>query len=296
MQNAYDRPPLPSSPSYNNQANQYQPSPYDQAGPNQYQPGFNNQGNQYQPGAFNQANQYPNQYVPGNVPPAYPPPGPPLGPGYMPPQQAPRRKTRWGLIIGIIAGVLVLACIGTSVLAVGGLYSLGKTVNKQASATAVANTVATPATTDTTPAADTTPVTTPAPSANGESPSGTAVDPNAAAIVTNAKTGKGFNEVDATPKDPTTNFKPNEQIYIVFKLNNDKVDYTTQKIYVSAKLYLNNTMVSKSDPLFIDKARIGGYFAGSVSGPGQGATELYLCYTANCSDAKLAQVVNFTVA
>ncbi len=293
IQNAYDRPPLPSSPSYNNQGNQYPPSPYDPAGPNQYQPGFNNQA--YQPGAFNQnqaiPNQYPNQYGPGNVPPVYPPPGP----GYMPPQQAPCRKTRWGLIVGVIAGVLALACIGASVVFVGGVYSLGKTVSKTTSTI----TVTTPASANTTPAADTTPAgtnTTPAANSNGESPSGLAIDPNAALIVTDAKTGKGFNQADATPTDPTTTFKTGDQIYIVFKLNNDKVDYTTQKIYVSAKLYINNVMVSKSDPLTIDKPRVGGYFAGSSSNTGQGATEIYLCYKSDCSDAKLAQVVNFTVA
>ncbi len=303
VQNSYDRPPMPSSPSYNNQANQYPPSPYDPSGPNQYQPGLNNQANQYQPGGLNQNQpppyQYPNQYTPGGMPPAYPPPGP----GYMPPPQAPRRKTRWGLIIGIIAGVLILACIGTSLLIAGAVSSGSKAVSKQA--TAAASTASTPASTDTTPAANTTPAadatpagtdTTPAATSNGASPSGLSIDPTAASIVTDAKTGKGFNSVDATPKDPTTNFKTGEQIYIVFKLNNDKVDYTTQKIYVTAKLYLNNTMVSKSDPLFIDKARVGGYFAGSSDGAGQGATELYLCHTANCSDAKLAQVVNFTVA
>lgn len=292
MQNAYDRPPLPSSPSYSNQGNQYPPSPYDPAGPNQYQPGFNNQA--YQPGTFNQNQVAPNQYGPGSVPPVFPPPVP----GYMPPQQAPRRKTRWGLIVGVIAGILALACIGASVLFVGGIYSLGKTVNKQATATASASTVTTPASTDTTPAANTTPASTnatPAANSNGGSPSGAAIDPNAASIVTNAQTAKGFNQVDGSPKDPTTTFKTGDQIYIVFKLNNEKVDYTTQKIYVNAELYINNTIVSKSDPLTIDKPRVGGYFAGSSSKTGQGATEIYLCYKPDCSDAKLAQVVNFTV-
>lgn len=314
MQNSYDRPPLPSSPSYNNQANQYPSSPYDSAGQNQYQPGFNNQPNQYppssydpagqnqyQPGAFNQSqaapNQYPNQYTPGGMPPAYPPPGP----GYMPPQQTPRRKTRWGLIIGIIAGVLILACIGASALFVGGVYSLGKTVNQQATATAAANTtVATPAGTNTTPAAATPAGTDTTPAANsnstGASPSGLTVDTNAASIVTSAQSARNVDQNTAAAVDPTSTFKAGDRVYVVFKVNTDKIDFTTQKVYVGAKFYVDNVFAQKVDPITFDQAAPGGYFAGTYKVASKGTAELYLCYKSDCSDGKLAQVVNFTVA
>ncbi len=99
-------------------------------------------------------------------------------------------------------------------------------------------------------------------------PSGSLIDSNAASIVINPQMGKGFNQADATPQNPTTTFKHGEQFYIVFQLNNNEVDYTTQKIYVSAKLYINNKMDSKSAPLFIDKARVGGYFTGTSKSTG----------------------------
>ncbi len=293
MQNPYDRPP--SSPSYNNQPNQYPSSPYNQIEPNPYPPGsFNqSQANPYQPGSFNQnqANPYPNQYAPGGMPPAYPPPG------YMPPQQQPRRKTRWGLIIGIIAGVLVLACIGSSVLV---LARLGRsTANTQATSTAntqttpAANTTpagsnATPANTNTTPAANS--------NSTGVSPSGLTIDPNAASIVTDAQSAKNVNQDTAAPVDPTSTFKAGDRVYVVFKVNNNKVDVTTQKIYVGAKFYVDRVLAAKINPITFDTVVPGGYFAGTYKVASQGTAELYLCYKSDCSDEKLAQVVNFTVA
>lgn len=289
IQNPYDRPVQPSSPSYNNQANQYQSSP-----------------NLYQPGSFNQNQAVPNQYAnqyPG-VPPAYPP-------GYLPPQQQqpPRRKTRWGLIIGIIAIVLILACIGSSFLVVGGLYNIGKSVNAQATATAAASTSntsaatnTTPATnTNTTPAASTNPAdtnTTPAASSNstGANPSGLTIDTDAASIITDAQSARNVNQDTAAPVDPTSTFNAGDRVYVVFKLNNNKVNVTTQTVYVGAKFYVDSVLAAKINPITFDKPVPGGYFAGTYKVASKGTAELYLCYKSDCSDGKLAQVVNFTVA
>ncbi len=273
IQNPYDRPLQPPLPS---PANQYQPSP-----PNQYQPSPYNQ-NQGVP------NQYPNQYAMGNVPPGYPPPG------YMPPQPLPRRKTRWGLIIGIIAGVLVLACVGVSALGVG-LYNIGTAVNAHATATAAANTAndtttsaATPATTDTTPAANT--------NTSNASPSGVAIDADAASIVTDAQPAKGVDENTAAPKNATDMFKAGDRVYVVFKLNSAKFNPATQKLYVGAKFYVDDVLGTKITPITFDQPSPGGYFAATYKVPAKGTAELYLCYKVDCSDEKLAQVVNFTVA
>ncbi|GAC1368251.1 MAG: hypothetical protein NVS2B12_18600 [Ktedonobacteraceae bacterium] len=268
IQNPYDRPLQPPSPPYNN--NQYQSSPYNQATPGQFS----------------------NQYAGGNVPPVYPPPG------YMPPQQ-PRRKTRWGLIIGIIAGVLILACIGTSVV-VGGLYSVGKNAlnaDTTATATARTDTAATPVSntnqvTNTTPTAvDTAPGTT----STGVSPSGTPIDPDAATIVINAQSASGIDENTAAPKNLTSTFKTGDIVYVTFKLNSAKIDLTTQKIYVTAKLYIDKQLAAKFDPITFDKPSTGGYFSGTYKVASKGAMEIYLCSKSDCSDEKLAQVVEYTI-
>lgn len=287
MQNPYDRPSQPSSPSYSNQANQYPSFPYNQTEPNHYQPGSFNQ-NQAAP------NQYPNQYAPGSMPPAY------LPPGYVPPQP-PRRKTRWGLIVGIIAGVLLLACIGSSLLLARGFSGLTKSVSAQETTTYAATTANTPAATDATPAAGNTPAAadaTPAANSNatGASPSGLTVDTNAASIITDAQSARNVNKDTAAAIDPTSTFKAGDRVYVVFKLNNSKVDVTNQKVYVGAKFYVDGALAAKIDPITFDTPAPGGYFAGTYKVASTGVAELYLCYKSDCSDEKLAQVVNFTVA
>jgi hypothetical protein len=229
----------------------------------------------------------------GNMAPGYPPPSYP-SPGYMPPQQPPRRKTRWGLIIGVIAGVLVLSCIGASVIGVGALYNIGVSVNAHSTATAEATnnssttTDATPATTNTTPAANT--------NTDGTSPSGMAIDPSAASIITNAQSAMGADTNTAAPQNVTNTFKAGDRVYVTFKLNNDKIDFTTQKVYVTAKAYVDDVLATTISPITFDKPSPGGYFAGTYKVASTGAFELYLCYKADCSDEKLAQVVNFTVS
>jgi len=260
------------------------------------------QANQFPPAAFNQnqsmPNQYPNQYPMGNMPPSYPPPG------YMPPQQRPPRKRNVGLIIAVIAGVLVLACIVSSVLGVGALYNIGVAANATATAAASSSTTtktgstttdATPAATDTT-SADVTPTAAANTETNGSSPSGMALDSAAASIITDPQMARTIDETTAIPKDLTDTFKPNERFYVTYKLNSDKVNLATQKLYVNAKLYFNNTLSATADPITFDKPSPGGYFAYIYKAAGKGTFEIYLCYKSDCSDEKLAQVVNFTVS
>ncbi len=284
----YGGPPsMPSAPNYDPAIQ----NPYDRPS----QPQASPQANLFPPAAFNQnqgvPNQYPNQYPQGNALPNYPPPG------YMPPQQPPRRKTNVGLIIGVIAGVLVLACIASTVIGFGALYQIGKTAVAHSTAIASSSntTDTTPAATNTTPAAtDTTPAA--VADTNGASPSGMAIDPNAASIITNAQSASMIDDTTAAPKDTVNTFKPGERFYITFKLNGDKVDLTTQKVYVNAKLYFDNVLDATATPITFDRPSPGGYFAGTHKAAGKGTFELYLCYKADCSDEKLAQVLNFTVS
>ena len=291
--NPYEQPggqyPSPSSPSYNQaEPTRYAPPPspaYNQ--PNYNQPSYSqpNQQGYGQPSAPNNFNN--NQYG-NNVPPYAPIPGQQYGG----PQQ-PRRRSPWlWIILGIVA-VVVLACAG-------GTYAIIKAGSSSSSQTKSA----TPTTAQATPTTGdvqtipTSPQATPNTTNTGNTPSGDPIDSVASQIITDPQTATAVDNTTAAaqPGAVTSSFKTNQDIYVVFKLNLSNVDLNTQTLYVSARFYADGQKIFSAKPLKLIQTT-GGYFGAQYTDATQeGATELVLCQQADCSDAKVGQVVQFTVS
>jgi hypothetical protein len=244
-----------------------------------------------QPSQYPYAAPPPNQYggpaqQSGYVQPGYLPPGQGgYGGGMQPP---PKPRSRVGMIIGIVIGVVALLCIAGFVA----LYVIGKnsanTLN--ATATTIAATVTAEAVTPTT--ANTTPTTsgvTPTTVGQGTPPSGLVIDPTAASYVINPQMSSAVDS-NYHPTAPTTTFTTSQTIYATFKISASAPDG-----YVEAKWYSDGKFgfVSKK-PLAV-KGDYVGYLAAQYFTSTQGAVEYYFCIKSDCSDAKLADVTNFTV-
>jgi hypothetical protein len=221
---------------------------------------------------------------------------PPQQPGGMyapqqPPQQPPKRRSRLPLILGIIALVLIVACAGISFAVYQGLKQTGNSLVSSINATSTAD-AATTTSTSNTPTTSTTPTTTnatPTTSSSGASPSGLPIDSTAAGIITNAQMASG---VDSNFK-PTTvksTFGIKQTIYATFNIDPN----APPKGYVIGKWYSNGTYAFSSKILAVESNFVG-YLSAEYNIATQGTVELYWCVQANCSDAKLADVVNFTV-
>ncbi|GAC1378438.1 MAG: hypothetical protein NVS4B7_02010 [Ktedonobacteraceae bacterium] len=200
----------------------------------------------------------------------------------------PKRRSRVGLIIGIVAAVLVLGCVGVC----GALYVIGKNTvsNVQLTATAVAATQSasnnvTPTTNGATP---TTTNTTPTTSTSG-APSGLSIDPTAAGYITNPNLSTAIDS-NYNPTNPTTTFKVNQVIYATFR-----VEASAPDGYLTGKWYSDGKYAFSSKVLQSHAGGGLGYLAARYNVPTNATVELYFCMQSNCSDAKLAQVVNFTV-
>lgn len=208
--------------------------------------------------------------------PAQPQYGTPYGgtpPFTSPPPQ--RRGNRTGLIVGLIILLLVIL-IGGGVFA----YSQVSKNNNQAITSTPAATTAATATLVPTPTQST-----------NSSPSGVAISPAAASIITNPRmasaTDSNFN-----PTNLTTSFAVNKDIYVTYGLN-----LQGHTGYAEAKWYGDNRYIFTSKVLTLDKLDYDhGYFAAIYHIVTKGAVELYWCTKANCSDAQLAQVTMFTVS
>ena len=218
---------------------------------------------------------------PANVYGAPPPPnayGTPYAqtPGsYVPPGQPPTPPTRRkgpgvGLIIGII--VLVLLVVG------GGLLAI-----RAASSGSSTNTV-TPTATG---ASSTTPAATP--TSGTTTPSGAQIDPAAAAVITKAQSSSAIDSNDF-PTHVTSNFTVKQNIYVTFNLaTNGQSGYTEAKLYSDTTFLGNKILTIQSN---FDH----GYFTASFNQAATGTVELYWCTQSDCSDAKLATFVMFTVS
>ena len=261
----YGTPPPPSGiPSYNNPT-AYGTPPY----------GASNLPNPPDP----YGNQASNPY--GGSQSYAPPPPPVQQPVYTPgqfgsqmqgPQQKP--KSKLPLILGIVGGVVLLLCIGACAL----FYTIGKN-NTSTTTTGTATT-----TTDTTPAPTT--GTTPATGTTG--PSGLTVDPAAAAIITNVKSSSSIDS-NYHPTNPTSTFNVNQTVYVTFNLHLQQKGYAQVKWYVDGT-FGKDKILSLQDTTYTDA-----YFSETYLRAAKGAAEVYWCTQSDCSDAKLAAVVNFTV-
>lgn len=265
-------PPSSGTPSYNNPT-AYGTPPY--GAPNPPNP----------PDPY--GNQASNPYGGSN---AYAPPPPPMQqPVYAPgqfgsqvpgPQQKP--KSKLPLILGIVIGVVLLLCIGISAL----IYAASKnntTTTTTGTATTTTNTTPAP-TTGTTPAPTT--GTTPASSTTG--PSGLSVVPAAAAIITDVKSSSSIDS-NYHPTNPTSTFKVNQTVYVTFNL------HLTQKGYAEVKWYVDGTFGKSKILALQDVNFVDAYFSESYLTAANGTAEVYWCTQANCGDAQLAAIVNFTV-
>jgi hypothetical protein len=218
---------------------------------------------------------FPGQPGPGGYPMGQPMPGQP-GPYGTP--TPPKRRSRVGLIIGIVVLVLVLACAGIVV----------------AATIAARNTPSTTTTTTTTPAATTDTTTTaataqPTTAAASDVPAKSAIVPAAAAILSNPKTASAVDQ-NLLPTKLTSTFTTGQKIYVTFVINSQNKDG-----YIQIKWYQNGQSLT-SDILTHHAQNDRGYFSLAYNEPGDGAAAMYWCTQANCSDAQLAQVVQFSVS
>jgi hypothetical protein len=312
---SFDQPPPPnpnaygqsgsnySSPSYDqyNQtdATQYAPPPnqsnYNQP-PNYNQPNYNqpnyNQPNQQGYGVPPAPNNFNNNQYGNNVPPY----APQVGQQYGAPQQPPRRRSPWlWIILGIVV-VVILACAGGTYAIVKAGSNASQTKSSTATATQATPTSGDVQTIPTSPQA--TPTVGSNPSNTGSTPSGDPIDSTAAQIITDPQTATAVddNTAAAQPGSVTSNFKTNQDIYVVFKLNLSGVDLNSQTLYVSARFYADGAKVFSAKPLKLIQTT-GGYFGAQYYvSTQQGAAELVLCKQSDCSDAKVGQVVQFTVS
>lgn len=238
------------------------------------------------------------QYPPIQTPQQYPYQAPPSpyqpGQWQQPPSGSPPNKNRTGLIVGIIIGLVVLACIGSSVLAAPTLFNsnktnTGTTPSATSPATTVAQATATSAPTEV-PTAAPTPTT--APQQGG---SGAQVSPDAAAIITGTQTAKKVDTTTAGPIDPTTTFKPFETVYVTFTLDSDAHDFVQNPGFAEVKFYAGSSFIGKKN-IEVNRAAPGGYFTAVYYTETPGSAELYWCTKSSCDDEKLAQIAKFTIA
>jgi zinc-ribbon domain len=195
---------------------------------------------------------------------------------YVPPGQPPTPPTRRkgpgvGLIIGII--VLVLLVVGGGFLAIHAASGGSNTNTLTPTATTAQST--------------STPVVTPTTGAN--TPSGAQIDSTAAAIITKAQTASAIDSNDF-PTQLTSNFNVGQNVYVTFNLVTNG-----QSGYTEAKLYSDTSFVG-SKILTIQSNFDHGFFTVTLNQASTGTVELYWCAQSDCSDAKLATFVTFTVA
>jgi hypothetical protein len=128
-----------------------------------------------------------------------------------------------------------------------------------------------------------------------QTPAGNAIDPSAAAFITDIATASSVNPRTAEPGPLAQNFTTNATIYVVFHLNLKKFDFTSHHaVYVQAKFYGDKTYIYQRMLIFTQQAA-GGFFAVQYYQPKVGSVELYWCLKSDCSDGKLAQTASFTV-
>jgi len=201
--------------------------------------------------------------------------------------QPPKRRSRLGLILGIIALVLIVACAGISFAVYQGVKQAGNAVISSANATSTAISATSTSVAKTTPTTSTN--TTPTTSTSGNTgPSGTTIDPTAAGIITDAKMASAVDS-NYNPTKVTNTFVTKQTIYATFKIDANAPDG-----YVQGKWYADGKYAFSSKALAV-KGDFLGYLSAEYNIATQGTVELYWCTQSGCSDAKLADVANFTV-
>lgn len=215
------------------------------------------------------------------------PPQPAYGaPAYVPPQpyMQPQPKKRNGCVTAlIITLVVVVLIIGGSIAA--SVYFFNKTVSTVS--TAIPNFQATATTIDATANSILTPTTNT--SSSGGAPTAGQIDPTAASNITSAQTASGIDS-NYKPTNQKTSFNVGDTVYITYTAAGN-AGYTMAKIYRDGQFDIQS-----DSPTTVHSGDTNGYFNLTVNNPGQFVVGIYWCTQSSCSDAALAQVVNFTVS
>jgi hypothetical protein len=178
-----------------------------------------------------------------------------------------RQRRNPASMIGIIGLIVVLA--------IGGIIGVVQFTNGGSDG-ASNNSISIPVTI---PLAGATPVT---------GPSGQKATTTASSIIINAQTASTIN-VSYIPTQATTSFATNQTIYASLVINSKN-----QSGYIMIKWYANNRLLNTDNLAHNAKDDIA-FFTQKYTSPSSGSAELYWCTKADCSDAQLARVVNFTV-
>lgn len=203
-----------------------------------------------------------------------PPPQPAYGYGAPPP----KKRSRVGLIVGIVLLVVVLACVGISALVYNGIKQGVSSVTATVTAS-VATVTSVPTTANTPTGGQATP------------PSGQSIDPTASGIITNIQTASNVDQNTATPTQLATTFTVQQPIYTTVDLHmNGQTGYTEAKWYADGAFVFTSKILAITDPTSAHA-----FFGATYKVAAQGAVEIYFCTQSDCSDAKLADVANFTV-
>ena len=192
----------------------------------------------------------------------------------------PKSHGRASITYTIVTLMIILVCIGISVVVFQGLKHGLDTALLRANATATESANLCASSTRTTP---------PVSGRQDTSPSGLPVDPAAAAIISNIRTASAIDS-NYCPTKLASIFRVNQTIYVIF------IPHLQGKTgYVEIKWYLDNQFgPPRIDPLN-DPTALNDYYAAPYTTQGKGAVELYWCTKSDCSDARLAGFVTFTV-
>ncbi len=198
-------------------------------------------------------------------------------PMYVQPQKP---KGNRGCLIAVVI-VLVLF-----VLIVGGVSAAGYYVYRQAS-----NAVATVGSNVQTavPTIDASLSATPNTTNTSSVPDTSQIDATAAANIPSAQTS-GSIDSNFLPTDIKSNFNTGDTVNITFTLAGN-AGYAMTKIYLNGQFH-----VQSPTPLTVKSGYTNGAFPFTPSTAGPYVAGIYWCTASDCSDAALAQIVNFTVS
>ena len=222
----------------------------------------------------------PPPYNPAPTPYGAPPQAPYGTPG-MYGQPMPPKKSNRGCVTAIIIAVVLFVVVVGGIIGLG-VYGAHKAQQALATATTTLGQIPTVGSGD-----DTTPTT--SSSNTGSVPSSSQIDANARANITSAQTSLGMDN-DYKPTHIQSSFTIGDEVDITFTLSG-------KAGYAMVKLYRDNEFDIQSDsPLEVKSGYTNGAFPVTVNNPGSFVAGLYWCQQSDCSDAALAQVVNFSVS
>lgn len=126
----------------------------------------------------------------------------------------------------------------------------------------------------------------------GTSPSGLSIDSTASTIIDNIQTASAIDSQSAAPTQLTSSFGAQQQVYATASLHlNGQTGFALAKWYADGILVHTSSVLALDNPSFTNAA-----FAYTYGKATQGAAEMYWCTQSDCSDAKLAGFVKFTVS